>query len=237
MSTAGGVSMSTAGGVLMSTAGGVSMGAAGVFVVFEGGDGVGKTTQVDRLCGWLADQGREVVRTFEPGDTPVGRHIRQIVLDPATGDISPRAEALLYAADKAQHLYAVVRPALARGAVVVCDRYVDSMIAYQGAGRVLEPAEVEQVARWATQDLQPQLTVLLDVDHREAVSVKADKDRLEAAGDDFHARARGHFLALAGRQPQLYLVLNARDSREEIARRIADRVAELLSAVPGTVAS
>ncbi len=209
--------------------------AAGVFIVFEGGDGAGKTTQVDRLCQWLAGQGREVVRTFEPGDTPVGQLIRRVVLDPATGDISPRAEALLYAADKAQHLYAVVRPALTRGAVVVCDRYVDSMIAYQGAGRVLESAEVEQVARWATQDLLPQLTVLLDVDHREAVSVKADKDRLEAAGDDFHARARGHFLALAARRPDLYLVLDARDTREEITDRIVARVSRLLSAAAGTV--
>jgi dTMP kinase len=209
--------------------------AAGVFVVFEGGDGAGKTTQVDRLCRWLADRDREVVRTFEPGDTPVGRLVRQIVLDPATGEISPRAEALLYAADKAQHLYAVVRPALARGAVVVCDRYVDSMIAYQGAGRVLEPAEVEQVARWATEDLRPDLTVLLDVDHREAVSVKVDKDRLEAAGDDFHARTRGYFLSLAARQPERYLVLNARDSRDEIAGRIEDRLAGILSAAAGTV--
>jgi len=207
----------------------------GVFIVFEGGDGVGKTTQVERLCRWLTDQGREVVRTFEPGDTPVGQHIRRIVLDPATGEISPRAEALLYAADKAQHLYAVVRPALARGAVVVCDRYVDSMIAYQGAGRVLESDEVEQVARWATEDLMPHLTVLLDVDHRKAVSVKADKDRLEAAGDDFHARARGHFLALAERRPDLYLVLDARDTRAAIAERIVARVSAILSAGADTV--
>jgi dTMP kinase len=109
------------------------------------------------------------------------------------------------------------------------------MIAYQGAGRVLEPAEVEQVARWATEDLRPDLTVLLDVDHREAVSVKVDKDRLEAAGDDFHARTRGYFLALAARQPERYLVLNARDSRDEIAGRIEDRIAGILSAAAGTV--
>ena len=200
----------------------------GVFIVFEGGDGVGKSTQVDRLCRWLTDRGEEVVRTFEPGDSEVGRQIRRLVLDPATGEMSPRAEALLYAADKAQHLYAVVTPALQRGAVVVCDRYVDSMIAYQGAGRVLQPAEVEQVARWATGDLRPHLTVLLDVDHRQAVSVKADKDRLEAAGDDFHGRAREHFLALAAREPATYLVLDARDTREAIAGRIAERVTALL---------
>jgi dTMP kinase len=124
--------------------------AGGVFIVFEGGDGVGKTTQVDLLCGWLTNAGHEVVRTFEPGDTAVGAMIRRIVLDPATGEMSPRAEALLYAADKAQHLFSVVRPALQRGAVVVCDRYVDSMLAYQGAGRVLQLTDLEGIARWAT---------------------------------------------------------------------------------------
>ena len=141
------------------------MSARGVFVVFEGGDGVGKSTQVELLCTALAPTrpgGRPHLRAG--GHRVLGAKIRRLVLDPATGDLAPRAEALLYAADKAQHLYAVVRPALARGAVVVCDRYVDSMLAYQGAGRVLAVAEVEQVARWATEDLRPDLTVLLDVD-------------------------------------------------------------------------
>lgn len=206
---------------------------AGVFVVFEGGDGVGKTTQVERLCHRLAATGREVVRTFEPGDSPAGARIRALVLDPATGDLDPRAEALLYAADKAQHLYAVVRPALARGAVVVCDRYVDSMLAYQGAGRVLAPAELEQLARWATQDLRPDVTVLLDVDPRQAVQVKAELDRVEAAGLTFHERARAHFLELAGRDPGRYLVLAARRDRDDIADEIWGRVQELLSVVPG----
>src|SRR6187200_2892868 len=124
--------------------------AGGVFIVFEGGDGVGKTTQVDLLCGWLTNAGHEVLRTFEPGDSAVGARIRQIVLDPATGEMSPRAEALLYAADKAQHIFSVVGPALRRGAVVVCDRYVDSMLAYQGGGRVLQLEDVQRSARWAT---------------------------------------------------------------------------------------
>jgi dTMP kinase len=205
--------------------------ARGRFLVFEGGDGVGKTTQVDRLCVSLADAGHEVVRTFEPGDSAVGAQIRRLVLDPSTADLDPRAEALLYAADKAQHLHAVVRPALGRGAVVVCDRYVDSMLAYQGAGRVLELAEVEQLARWATEDLRPDLTVLLDVDPRQAVHAKQDKDRLEAAGETFHDLARQHFLALAAREPQAYLVLDARGTRAEIAAQIWDRVAPLLPAV------
>ena len=206
----------------MSTAG-------GVFVVFEGGDGVGKTTQVDRLCAWLADAGQEVLKTFEPGDTTVGAMIRRIVLDPATGEMSPRAEALLYAADKAQHIFSVVRPALERGAVVVCDRYVDSMLAYQGAGRVLELADLERIARWATENLRPDLTVVLDAELSDGIHAKVHKDRLESAGDLFHERTRQFFLELARREPERYLVLNARASREEIAAQVASRVAPLLA--------
>ena len=203
----------------------------GIFIVFEGGDGVGKTTQVDILCKWLANAGHDVLKTFEPGDSTVGAMIRQIVLDPATGEMSPRAEALLYAADKAQHVFAVVRPALERGAVVVCDRYVDSMLAYQGAGRVLQLADLERIAHWATEDLQPDLTVVLDAELRDAVHAKSDKDRLESAGEKFHERARLFFLELARREPERYLVLDARASREEIAAWVAARVAPLLSSV------
>ncbi|HET9874050.1 MAG TPA: dTMP kinase [Propionibacteriaceae bacterium] len=207
----------------------------GLFVVFEGGDGVGKTTQVERLCHLLTDRSLEVARTFEPGDSPVGGRIRQLLLDPATGDLAPRAEALLYAADKAQHLFEVVRPALARGAVVVCDRYVDSMLAYQGAGRVLDVDEVEQVARWATEDLRPDLTIVLDVAPRDAVWSKVDKDRLEAADDVFHERVRRSFLALAERDPSRYLVLDGRQQRDDIAAAVADRVLQLLSVRSGTL--
>jgi dTMP kinase len=206
-----------------------------LFVVFEGGDGVGKTTQVELCCRWLAEQGYEVVRTFEPGDTAVGAAIRRLVLDPATEEMSPRAEALLYAADKAQHLFAVVRPALDRGAVVVCDRYVDSMLAYQGAGRVLAAAEVEQVARWATDDLRPHLTVLLDTEPGLAVYAKADQDRLEAAGEVFHDAVRQSFLELASSDPEHYLVLDARGSRDAIAARVRERLAPLLSAVEARI--
>ena len=202
--------------------------AGGVFVVFEGGDGVGKTTQVDRLCAWLANAGHDVLKTFEPGDTTVGAMIRRIVLDPATGEMSPRAEALLYAADKAQHIFTVVKPALQRGAVVVCDRYVDSMLAYQGAGRALEPAEIEQIARWATEDLRPDLTVVLDAELSDGIHAKADKDRLESAGDVFHEQTRQSFLELARRYPDRYLVLDARASREDIAAQVAERMRQLL---------
>ena len=202
----------------------------GLFVVFEGGDGVGKSTQVGLLCDWLGETGRPFLRTFEPGDSAAGRQIRKIVLDPSTGDLAAKAETLLYAADKAHHLEQVVRPALARGEVVVCDRYVDSMLAYQGAGRVLDLAEVEQVARWATDGLRPHLTVLLDGDPADLMATMTEKDRIESAGDDFHRAARLHFLALADRDPEHYLVLDCRQSRASIAHAIRDRLATLLSA-------
>jgi len=208
---------------------------AGRFIVFEGGDGVGKSTQVRRLVRRLTDQGHEVVQTFEPGDSAAGREIRRLVLDHASGELDPRAEALLIAADKAQHLFEVIRPALARGAVVVCDRYVDSMLAYQGAGRVLDPDEVVRIARWATADLRPDLTVLLDLDPRLAVGGKADKDKFESADLSFHDRARQHFLDLAAAEPERYLVLPARDPEASIAEAVADRVATLLSDRSGTL--
>jgi dTMP kinase len=196
----------------------------GAFIVFEGGDGVGKSTQAGLLAEWFAAAGREVVRTFEPGDTPIGAKIRQLLLSPETGELPPRAEALLYAADKASHVAEVVLPALQRGAVVICDRYVDSMIAYQGAGRVLDFSEVEKLAEWATGGLRPDLTVLLDLDPVEAMDQIQDKDRLESAGTDFHTRVRGHFLTLAARDPGRYLVIPARLPIEEIAARITERL-------------
>lgn len=207
----------------------------GVFVVFEGGDGAGKTTQVERLGRWLTAAGHDVVSTFEPGGTGLGRLVRSVVLDHETGDLAPRAEALLYAADKAQHLHEVVRPALRRGAVVVCDRYVDSMLAYQGAGRALPVSELAAVARWATDSLRPDLTVVLDVEPARAVQEIISKDRLEAAGDGFHRRVRNSFLELAGLDPERYLVLDARLTRDEIAERVADRLRPILSAVAGTL--
>ncbi|MDN5762795.1 MAG: dTMP kinase [Microlunatus sp.] len=200
----------------------------GLFIVFEGGDAVGKSTQVRCLVDWLTAQGIPTVQTFEPGDTSVGAIIRRAVLDPATRSLSARTEALLYAADKAQHVAEVVRPALAAGSVVVCDRYVDSMLAYQGAGRVLALEEVERIARWATDDLRPHLTVVLDLDPQQAVAGKLGKDRLESAGDDLHARARAFFVALAEADTEHYLVLPARLPIAEIARRIRERVKLLL---------
>lgn len=201
----------------------------GIFIVFEGGDSVGKSTQVERLTGWLQDQGVAHVVTRQPGGTPVGVELRRLVLDPATGDVDTRAEALIYAADKAQHVYELIRPALARGEVVVSDRYVDSMIAYQGAGRALDIDEVSEIAWWAVWGLKPDLTVLLDADPADAVATIRDKDRLEGAGIELHRRARRFFLDLAAAEPGRYLVLNARLTRDELADAIAARVAELLS--------
>jgi len=204
--------------------------AEGIFVVFEGGDGVGKSTQTRLLADWLTQQGREVVVTLEPGGTELGSVLRDLVLNPKWGDVSPRAEALMYAADKAQHLYEVVLPALRRGAVVISDRYVDSMLAYQGAGRDLDADRVEQIARWATKDLLPDLTVLLDLDPELGVASIAQKDRLEGAGQQLHHRARQFFLDLAQRDPQHYLVLAARDPIEQIAAAVRGRLSSLLSA-------
>ena len=207
----------------------------GIFVVFEGGDGVGKSTQARLLADWLTSQGREVVLTYEPGDTAIGATLRDLVLNPAWGDVSPRAEALMYAADKAQHLHQLVLPALRRGAVVISDRYVDSMLAYQGAGRVLEPDRVEQIARWATEDLLPDLTVLLDLDPANGVAGIAEKDRVEGAGAEFHVRAREFFLGLAASDAGHYVVLPARAPVEESAAQVRARIASLLSAPAGTV--
>lgn len=202
---------------------------AGLFVVFEGGDGVGKSTQTRLLCDWLASGGREVVRTFEPGEGPIGAQIRRIVLSPETENLAPRAEALLFAADKAQHVHAVVRPALERGAVVVSDRYVDSTLAYQGAGRVLALADLERINWWATDDLRPDLTVVLDLEPARGVGEKADLDRLERLASGFHERTRQAFLDLAAQDPARYLVLHARDSVETIAAAVRERVADLLA--------
>ena len=176
----------------------------------------------------LEADGHVVLLTHEPGDTPVGADVRRIVLDPATGELADRTEALLYAADKAEHVHAVVRPALERGEVVITDRYVDSTLAYQGAGRSLDAAELEWVARWATEDLRPHLTVLLDLDPAAGLTRFDERDRIEGESIEFHQRVRAEFLRLAEADPDHYLVLDARAPAEEIADAVHDRVAPLL---------
>lgn len=202
--------------------------ASGVFVCFEGGDGAGKSTQSRLLADWLRAQDYPVVQTFEPGDTEVGRRLRDIVLDPATGELSDRTETLLYAADKAEHVHVVVNPALARGAVVITDRYVDSTLAYQGVGRPLALPEVEHVARWATGDLRPHLTVVLDVEPSQALGRFAERDRIEGESVAFHGRVREAFLGLAALDPEHYLVLDARAPIADLAASIRERVTPLL---------
>ena len=200
----------------------------GLFLCFEGGEGAGKSTQSALLNDWLVARGHDVLLTFEPGDTPVGRDIRRIVLSPETGHLTDRTEALLYAADKAEHVEKVVRPALSRGTVVITDRYVDTSLAYQGTARGLDVAELEHVLRWATGNLRPHLTVLLDMEPAAGFDRFAERDRIEAESLEFHQRVRDGYLALAEANADHYLVVDARADRDEIAATIRDRVEELL---------
>ncbi|ROQ55942.1 thymidylate kinase [Rathayibacter sp. PhB152] len=207
----------------------------GLFVTLEGGDGAGKTTQARLLEEWLGSRGETVRRTREPGGTEVGVQIREIVLH-HRGEIDPRAEALLYAADRAQHIGTFVRPALERGEVVVQDRYIDSSVAYQGAGRVLDAAEVRSLSEWATRDLRPDLTVLLDLDPAVARTrldaARTRYDRLEAEKAEFHGRVRQAFLDLAAGDPERFLVLDASRPVEELAAVVRARIEPLLGAGP-----
>ncbi|MGB9376572.1 MAG: dTMP kinase [Mycobacteriales bacterium] len=195
----------------------------GVFIALEGGDGAGKSTQVGLLVAALERAGREVIVTRQPGGTPLGAQIRTLVLH---GDhVSPRAEALLYAADKAHHVDTMIAPALAGGQVVVCDRYVDSAIAYQGAGRDLGADEISELQAWAVHGLLPDLTIVLDVSPEVGRSRRGDvHDRLEAEGDDFHAAVREHFLVLARAAPERYLVVDAGLDPEEVHSMVLERL-------------
>lgn len=203
----------------------------GLFITFEGGDGSGKSTQAGLLADWLATSGHPVVRSREPGGTELGLEIREMVLH-RRGHIAPRAEALLYAADRAHNIATKVRPAVERGEIVIQDRYLDSSVAYQGAGRVLDPTEVRALSLWATDAFLPHLTILLDLDEtigRERLDVARTKyDRLEAEKSDFHSRVRASFLELAATEPERFLVLSATDSIEDIAAAIRARVRPLL---------
>ena len=211
----------------------------GLFITLEGGDGVGKSTQAQLLAEWLEREGREVVRTREPGGTVLGAEIRRLLLHGGAeiGAVDPRAEALLYAADRAQHIASVVRPALERGAVVVQDRYIDSSLAYQGAGRVLDVEDVRRFNEWAVDDLWPNLTVLLDLDPAEAVARRESRDsvegtqadRLEAEAVEFHTNVRAGFQILANTEPERFLVLDASGESSEIHQKIRERAALLLN--------
>jgi dTMP kinase len=205
----------------------------GTFIALEGGEGAGKSTQLQLLHEWLTRRGHDVVLTREPGATAVGARIRAVLLDPATGALAPRAEAMLYAADRAQHVAQVVRPALARGAVVLTDRYVDSSLAYQGAGRELAVDEVARLSHWATDGLRPDLVVVLDVDPAVGLARAGDTpDRIEGESLAFHRRVREGFLELAEKDPESYLVVAADQPPEAVLAAVQARVLALVPPAP-----
>ena len=195
----------------------------GLFIAFEGGDGAGKSTQVALLREALEAAGRTVTVTRQPGGTSLGREIRDLVLH---GDhVAPRAEALLFAADKAHHVDQLIKPALDRGEVVLTDRYTDSSVAYQGAGRDLGAQEIHDLNMWAVDDLVPDLTVVVDVSAAEGRRRRGDvHDRLEAEEDTFHDAIRAHYLAMAQGNPQRYVVVDGTRSPDEIHAQVVERL-------------
>jgi dTMP kinase len=201
--------------------------ATGVFIAFEGGEGTGKSTQSKLLKEWLEARGESVVLSREPGGTDLGQGLRKILLGHETGVISPRAEALLYAADRAHHVFSVIRPALAEGKVVITDRYFDSSIAYQGAGRVLAPGEVARISRWATESLFPTLTIVIDLPAEIGIGRLHNPDRLEAEPLAFHERVRQEFLQIARLDPERYLVVDGKRDIQQIHAAIIARVSEI----------
>ena len=212
-------------------------GSGGLFVAFEGGEGTGKSTQAVLLADALRGEGLDVVMTFEPGATPVGRRLREVLLDKANSAMSARTEALLYAADRAQHVSEVIRPALSRGAVVITDRYVDSSLAYQGAGRDLDDHEVRRLSRWATGGLIPDLTVVLDVDPSVGLArATGPGDRIETEALQFHERVRSRFLELARHGRGRYLVVDVTTAdAQAVHRRVLERVTLELSSGPTAI--
>lgn len=193
---------------------------AGLFISFEGVDGVGKTTQATRLREHALSLGFEVVVTREPGGTPLGKALRQLLLHgvpEGAADIAPRAEALIFAADRAQHVAEKIRPALERGTVVITDRYLDSSLAYQAGGRELTPAEIRDLSLWATNGLLPDRTYLLDMDpSRSHERLTHSADRMESAGGDFQQRTRNAFLELAQSEPDRFRVVDAARTVDEV---------------------
>jgi len=204
---------------------------AGLFISFEGIDGVGKSTQADLLEAFLSERGQTVVRTLEPGGTELGQEIRHLLLH-RKGDVAPRAEALLYAADRAHHVATKIRPALERGEVVITDRYLDSSVAYQGAGRVLNQADVREISMFAVENLLPNLTILLDLDATASMARRAktgtEPDRLEREKVEFFEAVREGYLNLAAAEPERFIVIPATQTIEQIQDQIRARIVTLL---------
>ena len=202
----------------------------GLFIAFEGGDGAGKSTQVALLREALETAGRTVMVTRQPGGTDLGREIRDLVLHGA--HVAPRAEALLFAADKAHHVDQLIRPALDRGEVVLTDRYTDSAVAYQGAGRDLGAEEIHDLNMWAVDHLVPDLTVVVDVSAEEGRRRRGDvHDRLEAEADAFHQAIRAHYLAMAQGNPERYLVVDGTLAPDAIHAQVVERL-QTMGALP-----
>jgi len=204
----------------------------GLFVAFEGGDGSGKSTQLRLLRDHLEELGMPVVVTREPGGTAIGEGIREILLDPASAAMDDRAEALLYAAARAQHVAEVIEPALAEGKVVLCDRFIDSSIVYQGAGRALGEVKVEELNLWATGQVVPDVIILLDVAAEEGLrraGAEAEPDRLEAAGEPFHATVRDAYRRRADAEPHRWLLLDGSAPVDALHATILDDVLQALA--------
>ena len=196
------------------------MAARGVFITFEGGDGSGKSTQIQSVREWFASRGREVIVTREPGGTELGTEIRRLVQN-GPEDVDARTEALLYAADRAYHVATVIGPALERGAVVLGDRYIDSSLAYQGAARSLGVDEIASLSAWATQGLYPSLTFLLDLPPEVGARRRTDApDRMERESMDFHERVRHQYLRLADAEPDRIVVIDAVGTVDEVFSEI-----------------
>lgn len=204
----------------------------GLFLSFEGGEGAGKSTQIQRLATWLQEQQHKVLVTRQPGGTGYGQRIREVILAPnATEQLSERAELFLYLADRAHHVDTMVRPALAAGQIVLCDRYTDSTLAYQGYGRGLDLAEIKQLNALATGNLQPDRTFWFDVDPElghERIQGRAELDRLEAEALDFHQRVRSGYAALAAAEPQRWRRLDAAQDRDSLTQELFALVHKLL---------
>lgn len=208
-----------------------------MFITFEGPEGSGKSTQIQKVAAWWREQGRECVVTKEPGGTPISDRIRAIVLDSATVGLDAWAEVLLYSASRRQHVVEKIKPALQRGELVLCDRYTDATIAYQGYGRVIDLGRLETLNAWATEGIMPELTLLFDIDEEEGLAraharnaeMTVDEGRFEAEDLRFHRRVREGYLAMAKAEPQRFVIVNGRGSIDEVFARTLAVLKERIS--------
>ena len=200
----------------------------GLFIVFEGGDGAGKTTQIEKLAQYLKTKNKEVVVTREPGGTVMGKSIRDWLLEQTEVEVDPKSEALLFAADRAHHMYTVIRPALAASKIVIGDRHIDSSVAYQGVARNLGIENIKNISLWAVDGILPELIFVLEIDVVVGQSRLNRKDRLDRESKEFHEKVNKAYLTLAAQNPEKYLVVNAQLPIEEIANQIQSRVEKLI---------